>query len=468
MYQKNSRNITETSPEIINFPHSLYSNPTKVLQNTLKGSRSMITAFLLLFTVFLFLGCESPGVIGEDIISDGDNIETYKDNVKNVTVFEENTFSGRLANTALGHVEDPIFGTITSVALLKPSISRANVDTLYSDDKVHLKLIFNSDVYGHELTVSDFEIFEVDEIWRGNQLRYNKEVEINYSNKIADFQIADEDTVWVEMSPAWTQKFAEYFNDPSAERDSLYRNQFPGVAIVPSQSNQQIRFLKNLIQEEEEEFSTFVVEIQNRDDEDENGEEENGENGDDEENGENDENGEEEEEDDGLRDLGMRDWGAYFVRSEAAPQTESEIVLHSTETVLQVEFDLPADTLRGRNITNAQLILSLDESTQLSDPNFMRPQTNLIRTHVFNEMPRDLQAEIFTTDPSFFVQKDEDEDTFRINITQYVLDEVFGDVDKRKLFLSLQTTNGILYSAKFHGLDAPDQKQPRIVITSVK
>ena len=476
MYQKNSHNTTGTLPVKIksfNRFHHFFGKKGEHLFSQ-KGSRSTVTAFLLLVTVFLFLGCESPGLIGEDIISDDDNIETRIDTVDQLSVHHENSFSGRLPNTSLGYVEDPVFGTIKSVALLKPSISRAQVDTIFNDDKIHLKLIFRSDVYGSELSVSDYEIFEANEVWRGNQLRYNSEIPVNYASKVAEFQVIDEDTVWVEMSREWTNKFAEYFNNTAADRDSLYRNSFPGLAIVPSESNQQIRFLRNLIDDEDEQATSFFVESEHHNNND-NGNDDNGDNGNDDENGENgdDENGNddngngEEDEDDGLPQLGVRDWGASFVRTSTNETTDG-IVLHNTGTALQVEFDLPVDELSSKNIVNAQLILSLDTSPEFMDPNFVRPQTNLIRAHVFNDIPRDLAGEIFTTGHSFSSQIDEDEDTFKIDITQYVLNEVFGDLDERKLFLTVQTTNGLLYSSIFYGADAPENKKPRIVITSVK
>ena len=476
MYQKNSHNTTGTLPVKIksfNRFHHFFGKKGEHLFSQ-KGSRSTVTAFLLLVTVFLFLGCESPGLIGEDIISDDDNIETRIDTVDQLSVHHENSFSGRLPNTSLGYVEDPVFGTIKSVALLKPSISRAQVDTIFNDDKIHLKLIFRSDVYGSELSVSDYEIFEANEVWRGNQLRYNSEIPINYASKVAEFQVIDEDTVWVEMSREWTNKFAEYFNNTAADRDSLYRNSFPGLAIVPSESNQQIRFLRNLIDDEDEQATSFFVESEHHNNND-NGNDDNGDNGNDDENGENgdDENGNddngngEEDEDNGLPELGVRDWGASFVRTSTNETTDG-IVLHNTGTALQVEFDLPVDELSSKNIVNAQLILSLDTSPEFMDPNFVRPQTNLIRAHVFNDIPRDLAGEIFTTGHSFSSQIDEDEDTFKIDITQYVLNEVFGDLDERKLFLTVQTTNGLLYSSIFYGADAPENKKPRIVITSVK
>ena len=471
MYQKNSHNTTGTLPVTIKsfnrFFH--FSGKKGEFRFSQKGSRSTVTAFLLLATAFLFLGCESPGLIGEDIISDDENIETRIDLVDQLTVHHENSFSGRLPNTSLGYVEDPVFGTIKSIALLKPTISRAQLDTIFSDDKIHLKLIFRSEVYGSELSISDYEIFEANEVWRGNQLRYNSEIPVNYGSKVAEFQVIDEDTVWVEMSREWTNKYAEYFNNTAADRDSLYRNSFPGLAIVPSESNQQIRFLRNLIDEEGEQATSFFVESQHHDNND------NGDNGNDDENDENgedengnDENGNgEEDEDDGLRELGVRDWGASFVRTTTTETTEG-IVLHNTGTALQVEFDLPTDELASKNIVNAQLILSVDNSPEFIDPNFVRPQTNLIRAHVFNDVPRDLAGEIFTTGHSFSSQIEEGEETFKINITQYVLNEVFGDLDERKLFLTVQATNGLLYSSIFHGADAPENKKPRIVITSVK
>ena len=75
---------------------------------------------------------------------------------------------------------------------------------------------------------------------------------------------------------------------------------------------------------------------------------------------------------------------------------------------------------------------------------------------------------MFITTASYIGLADEGENTYRLNITQYVLNEIYGEAGEGPLFISLQAVNGFLYSAEFFGPTAADDLRPRIVITSVE
>jgi len=218
------------------------SSNTKFLNS--KGSRLSIAAFLLLI-IPLIVGCESPGSVGEGLGPDGSSVTTDEYSVTDITPVEENFFSGRLSNSAMGYIEDPLYGTVNAVAVLKPVISTSAVDTLVEGDRMTLRMVFNPSIYGDELSVSDYEIFELSEQWRGNELKYNEAAPVDFSSKVAEFQVADEDTVEVELSAEWVEKYSTYFNSNDANRDSLYTREFTGLAIVPAETNSRVRFLRH-------------------------------------------------------------------------------------------------------------------------------------------------------------------------------------------------------------------------------
>ncbi len=455
MYPKNLHNITGISPAKISRNSLLHF----FLEYFKKGSRSSIAAFLLL-AVFTFMGCDSPGSVGEEIISGSDGVNTESLFPENFTVLDQNTFSGRLPNTALGYIDDPVYGKISSTALIKPGLSRAVVDTIREDDSVYLRLIFRQEVYGNINTVSNFTIYEANEIWRGNQLRYNQEVDVNFARQIGAFEVSDEDTVLVELDDMWLQEYIAFFNSAEANRDSLYRNTFKGLAIVPSESNQKIRFLRHLAQEEGDAITSLIVESPEQPDENGDGDEGNG----DEDNGE---NGGDEEDEEELRAIDLRDWGASFTRSVYTTD-ENRLTVHNTENVVKFLPDLPLERLSSRNIVNATLILSKNKSAINIFPEISRPLTNQLRAHLFTSEPADLPAEIFTRDARFVSVIEEDEDTFSIDITEYILDEVFGENPGRALYLTIQSVNGIIYSSTFYDQNGPENRRPRLVITSVR
>ena len=252
MYRKNLPITTGKFPAKINSFDCSKTNSDSDNRTdfSIKGSRFSIAAFLLLITVFLTSACEEPGPVGEDIISDRDPVKSQTVYIQDYSVLEGNSFSGRLASTAAGYFEDPVYGTMKSTALLKPSISTSEVDSIGLQDTLSLQLIFEDVVYGDSLATSSYEIYEAGQIWRGAELRYNQEIPIDMASKVAEFQVqAGEDSIVVDLSRDFTMKFAQYFNADtslsSVKRDSIYIQNFRGLAIVPSESNQNIRFLKN-------------------------------------------------------------------------------------------------------------------------------------------------------------------------------------------------------------------------------
>jgi len=444
MYQINLQNIIEKLPIMTNSSHHCASNPnrTQGTSSSYKGGHFLTSAFILLLTLATLSGCDTSGSVGSDIISDEGGTSTTTVDVDNITLLDTPTFSGRLPHSSIGLFEDPAYGRLESSAVIKPVISKAQVDTLTESNSMLLKLIFNPTVYGNENTVSEFEIFEVDEVWRGTQLRYGDDLAINRQNKVGEFLLtADEDTATVELSDEWKESFAEFFNSISADRDSTYRQNFTGLAIVPSQNNEVIRFLKHAAEEEEDEITSFIVRSTSVNDD-----------------------GEEVIEDEILD---ARDWASVFSRSNEPPSNNSFIV-HNTNNVLRIKIELPLEELSGRNIVNAQLFLYKNSIPENSTPSITRPALTQVRAHIFDEQPDDVMADIFTTNANFFTNTDEDEDElFNINITQFVLDEVYGSQENRELYITIQSVNGILYSTRFFGT-SDDTLNPKIVITTVE
>ena len=264
-------------------------------------------------------------------------------------------------------------------------------------------------------------------------------------SKIGEFEMAGEDTVLVPLSDTWAAKFAQFFNLDTDDRDSLYIRNFPGVAIVPLEGNQNIRFLKNNFTDPDsntEQITSFVL---------------------------NPRDGEEEEDDDDLQDrlISVRDWGGSFTRT-SEPEFESTFTIHNSETVLKLQITLPETELADKNILDAKLILTKSASSLLP-PGFERPLTDLIRANEFAEEPEDIMAEIFSSNPTFFVALEDDESqTFKLDITQHIVDKIYGEDLNRKLYLTTETVVGTLYSARFFNSTTADSTKPRLVITYVQ
>ena len=458
MYRKNSQ-ITTGSFSVMKkkikklFSDVPFSTSYPKNDSLLNGSSTFYAAITILVTFFFTASCDSTGTVGNDIITEDDAVQTETYFLDDFSILNENTFSGRLPTTSLGYVDDPEFGTIRSVALLKPAIAGSQVDTLLEDDSISLRLIFNETEYGFPEETSRFEVYEAAEIWRGTELRYNDPVELNLASKIGEFEMTDQDTVVVPLSDVWTAKFAEFFNNDSDNSDSLYVRNFPGVAVVPVDGNQNIRFLKNNFTDPDsntEQITSFVLDPREEDEDD-------------------DEEEEEDEEENDIQDrlITVRDWGASFMR-DSEPQCDDTFTIHNTETVLKLQISLPEEELSDKNILDAKLILTKSAPSQ-TPPGFVRPVTDLIRANEFEEQPVDIMAEIFSTDPNFFVALEDDESqVFKLDITQHIIDGVYGEEQDRSLYLTTETIVGTLYSARFFNSTTADSTKPRLVITYVQ
>ncbi|MEX2436340.1 MAG: hypothetical protein WD735_06600 [Balneolaceae bacterium] len=404
-----------------------------------QGSRFVIAAFLLLTAILPMMGCEgTPGSIGGGINNNTETVETRTVEVTGLEAVTSSTYSGRLQNSAMGYVEDPAYGALNAVALLKPEIIKSQVDSIGPDDVLKLKFVFNTADYGITTTVSDFEIFEVDERWRGNELRYNSTIAADLASKVGEFQVGEEDTVEVELSNEWKQKYLEIYDAPDADRDSLYQSDFNGLAVVPSTSNQRLHFIKHQQSLDDENnpivgsaTSMLVVSP---------------------------------DEEVGTRTFTMRDWGTSMTR-ENEPDHGNTLVLHNNERYMKMTLDLPED-LEGENIVNVQLILSPDPDAVVNG--FSRPQTESIRGHVSSSEPTDLGSELFLTEIAFGGLLEEDKDVFRLNLTNYVLNVVYGGGENLPIYLSPQAINGLIYTTEIEGTDTVEDRRPRLVITIAK
>lgn len=420
--------------------------------------------FLTLFTLIpllLLSGCDTSGSVGSEVIPDEELINNIQIDLDDLSLIHAESYSGSLLFTSLGAVDDPVYGNLSSVALLKPSISSATVDTLTEEDTLLLQLIFDSRVYGDENSVSRYDIYEAGEVWRGSQIRYNQSVEVNHSNLIASVEVAASDTTaLVELNDSWGYSFSEFFNSTDADSDSLYRQQFPGLAIVPADGTNSMRFLKSQQQSEGEVITSIIVRSPEEEDEtEEEDSDSDSDNGDSE---------EDEDEEETVPTIYFRDWAASAVKNNL-PDSEDRIVMSNTSHVLQInpDFSLPDADLSSKNIVNAQLLLYKDHDPEMGSSHISRLSSSLLRAHIFSETPEDIMASIFTANPRYQAVVEEDEDVFKMDVTEFVLNQVFGEDNTQELYLTLQSVNGLFYSNHFFNLTDPERR-PKIIITTVE
>lgn len=441
MFQKNSQITTGLLPEKMNKNCTVQAGKYSQLFSNFvtQGSRSKITAFLFLVIFLAGSGCEDSGFVGGDVEPGDDKVSTTEIELTDLTLLSEEGFSGRLASTGMGIVDDPAFGRVWSAALLKPSISQDNLDEFDEDSELKLRLVFNSLKYGDETSVSEYHIYEVDRRWRGNELTFNNPVSYDDSNLIGSFQVTDETSKDVELSEEWVDRYRQYFNSDAANRDSLYTFEFPGIAVVPADQNQRLDYLRHQPAESDTagtEVTRFRIEN---------------------------------EEDSLFVNMPLLDWGASMERDDDGIDEDDSFILHNTyEKILELDLDIDESQFVGQDIINAQLVFHVDQEPETTKPaGFARPNPALLRYHIFNADPLDLPAELFTTGATGSSTLNTDENFYQINITNYFLNDLYGSAEATPIYISLQTNNGLLYSSRFFNENGPAERTPKLIITTI-
>ena len=441
MYRINFQNITGQSPEKRNNSTSLFqpTGDTSVCSRIYKGSRSLITAFMVLALFFVISSCDNEGVVGGELTQGGDRVETTTFPVDDISIESDNGFAGFLSYTGMGIVNDPSYGTVTSSSLLKPSITQAEIDTFSENFSLKLMLHFNPARYGDTTSTSQYNIYEINERWRGLELQYNNPVSIDQSTLIGSFQVSDEDSMKVQISEAFNAKYRQFFNDTTALRDSLYRFEFPGIAIVPADQNRKIDFLRQqgaVSDTSVTPITRFLVENQT---------------------------------DSLIATMPVLDHGNSMTRTDLSANPEGLILHNTMENILKVNIDLSADEFDGKEVVNAQLIFNADITPANIVPmSFKRLDNDIIRGHIFDTDPLSLHSEIFARQASVGATLDEEDNVYRIVLTQYIIDRIYGeDADTNPLYITNQGNNGLYVSTTLFGPDAPENLRPRLIITTL-
>ena len=438
MYQINSQNTTGQSPETrINYSEpNTYRN---LISSAIKGSRSWISAFMVLITFLSISGCDNEGVVGEGLNPGGERIETNTYFINNIEVLEGNSFSGRLGNSAVGIVDDPAYGTIISSSLLKPTINPTGVDEMQQNYTLKLQIEFNPLKYGEENSVSEYEIYEISERWRGQQITYNNPILIDVdSQRLGSFQVTDETSVEVAIDEDWVDRYRKYFNSEAADRDSVYRFQFHGLAVVPANQNRKIDFMRHEPASSDTAGTRITRFLMHN------------------------------EQDSLIADIPLLDFGTSMERTDV-PERDGNFVLHNTmENILKVDLGIDPEEFRGKEIVNAQIIFDIDPTpSNTVPPGFTRPGTDLVRYHFFRSDPLDLSSELFARSPANFASLNEEQQQFKLNVSNYFIDTMFGDIELTPLYFTNQSNNGLFYSTTLLGTEAPENQRPRLIITTI-
>jgi hypothetical protein len=388
---------------------------------------------LLLLSVGFVSSCDDTPIVGGDLSPDDVRVHADTVLISNLSVVSSPSFSGNLTFVTTGRVEDPVFGTITATALMRPSITReVQADTIGENAVIRLSLNV-SNRYGSEAAPGTFEIVELGRPWRSSSWRYDSIPDLaknpDMSRRVVgQFTLTDADSITVRMSDEWTRKYREIFINPSSsERDSLYRADLPGLAIVPAEGTDKMFSIQ---------VSRARLLIQSGE---------------------------------GMLDL-SKEISAWAVSLEKDGPDEamagtSKPVFNTRGSMLKLDFDFSEDFLGTANFSRMELVIYDDTLRMKSGvpANYVRPRSETMLVYFLEP---DLINFAIAADPRFQATRRSEDSSYRINLTSLANDQLRTGGDNRSLYAVIGGNDGRFLPVLLSG-SGSGQRQPKLLITSI-
>ncbi|MEX0680562.1 MAG: hypothetical protein WD097_04200 [Balneolales bacterium] len=342
-----------------------------------------------------------------------------------VSLVRSPAFSGNLFYFTTGSFDDPVFGSIEAIALLRPSITKQPEDTIGENSTAFLKLNI-SNIYGHLSDASEFHVVELTRPWRASSWRYDSIPELG-TNIVGQFTVQGSDTLNIKLSDDWTNRYRDfYFQEPTELRDSLYRNEMPGLAIIPMHDNGKLFSVNG-------DEATIIFQSAA---------------------------------DTGAVEQDIGSWAVSFSTEleDGEAFGTSQIVYNTFESIMKLDFEITEELLGSNNLSRVELVLYKDTVGMDTGGQFSRPRSETAR--IYYLMSHDVNYAI-TTDPRFQANMREDDSSYRINLTNFAHERLFGSSDDRRLYVVIGANDGRILPTLLGGPNDPT-RQPKLLITSIE
>lgn len=389
-----------------------------------RSVRSLFS-IVVICTGILLSGCDNPGAIGEGVPETGARVVVDTFQVGSVQSTEFDWYSGDFSFFSAGQVIDPIFGTIRATGMLKPALPSAS-DTMQAGAEMDLRLIMKgSNTYGDSLAAQSFDIYEIQELWRGRAWMLQDEVELA-DTPIASFttsnpELGDPDSLDVPLNGQWLEEYREDAIDAGSNADSLYQYEEFGLALVPTNSNKIIginsRSTRFIIRNPE--ADTFSVPLSQ--------------------------------------------WAYSLSRSNVGTIPPNSVPLHSTmESVVTADLDI-SGAASGIGISRAELVFYENREALGS-----MDRNNNTSALLYLADPEGVPENIGLGNPVAQGSYNEADHSYRFDVTSIMRSILANGMPEGQQFYITLSNPGIVKSTLLYTEDAPDGRAPKIIITSLK
>jgi hypothetical protein len=393
----------------------------KSISRTARTWRYILAGFLIVSLI----SCEEENSVGGEFIG-GSNLKFDTLFVDNFTPQNDVIFSGNLQYAPVGIYNDPLFGTTKSIAFIKPQIRDLNVQGEVDDNyQLKLELKTNSDITsGNTLSSVNFDIFPVNEFWRGNEVVSNDAISIDSTRSFGSFTHFGQDSLVIDLSDDLLLELATYINNDSTTADSLYDFDFDGMAIVPRAGGSRIIFpdmfeSRFFIISPDEDTTRFVTKSH-----------------------------------------------AFNLERSNANNYPNRLYINSYfENFYSLSFESALPDYDQINLLKAEFVV-YEDVNQLNNslPNFhTRAAVNSLELKSGDAA--NLRYELQFTGTDFFGAADSLNDGFRFDLTEHINQYLFTEPDEKTLYFNLNPSGGVMRSTLLYDQTSVDSLRPKLILT---
>lgn len=403
---------------------------------------SLVNRFLLVFWVcaitLVLAACENPGTVGGSFTDIGSEVVIDTLEIGPVEIDSIESYSGRLSYFSSGRFNDPLFGNLTVTGLLRPSLpSASSANEIEDGATIWLNLAIDQNgVYGDTQASAQFDLVEIDQVWRGKSWQLHDEVQLAESDPVASFEVSPSDTlkrVPIDIDHEWTREYIRFYESSEADRDSSYTYNFHGLAVVSTEASPKI------VPFDASESEFIII---SPDEED-------------------------------TTSIGLNQWAYSLQRTEELPAPEGSVTVHSTlEKVLVFDMDLTEQAFGTVNIAKVDLVFYrnnqvLNETIQQAPASASRPPAPTARLHFI--YPENASTTLDPGSPIVAGRYDEDDEAYHFNITAYVNSVLINSQETdRRFYVRLHVNDGTVRSSLLYNHEAAPEKRPKLIVTSTK
>lgn len=383
---------------------------------------------LLIFGIVAVISsCENPGSVGSGLSESGADVEIVRDTIGVIDTVGLNSYSGSYAYFSAGGYNDPLFGELTAIGLVRPSLP-ASGDSLEENAIMKMRIIIDSqNVYGDTLADQAFDIYRIDEYWRGRAFKLKDEIQLDRSQAIASFTVETGDSLDVVLDPAWVREYyRSYSESDDADADSLYQNEVHGLALVPEGSNKIIPL--------DAQSTRFVIENPETD----------------------------------TFEVSNGQWAYHMSRNNEPEHPEGSVAVYNMlENMLNFRLDISDIDIKGPSISRAELIFYQNNTTmeQSVSGSVKRPQPQSAQLRFVN--PEQTPDNLIAGSPASNGVYSEDDHAFHFNITSLMQNGLINGLPEDREFYFMLPNDGAVKTSLI-SIDPNSERAPKLVITYLK